>query len=194
MVINSGKGYGLFNMKLLFVASLFLFEAGSAIYGASPNIAALIISRVVSGIGGSGVYVGGLMYISVLTTTAERPIYLAGVMYVWGFGNVLGPIAGGALAQSTATWRWGFYINVPIAGLFAPGYLSLLPSINAMPDVSFGKKLQMQDWIGIIIFTAFCACFCMAGSFGDTLYITTQQHLVAPTGLRKEILYSDRLI
>jgi MFS family permease len=170
VVINSGKGYGLFNMKLLLIASLFLFEAGSAMCGASPNMAALIIGRVVSGIGGSGVYVGGLTYISVLTTTAERPIYLAGVMSVWGFGNVLGPIVGGALAQSTATWRWGFYINLPIAGLFAPGYLFLLPSINAMPDVSLGKKLRMQDWIGIIIFTAFCACFCMAGSFGGTLY------------------------
>ncbi|PON24158.1 major facilitator superfamily transporter [Trichoderma gamsii] len=170
LILPIGKGYGLFNMKLLFIASLFLFEAGSAICGASPNMAALIIGRVVSGIGGSGVYVGGLTYISVLTTTAERPKYLAGVMSIWGFGNVLGPIVGGALAQSAATWRWGFYINLPIAGLFAPGYLLLLPSINVMPDVSLEKKLRMQDWVGIIIFTAFCACFCMAGSFGGTLY------------------------
>ncbi|UKZ66001.1 uncharacterized protein TrAtP1_007184 [Trichoderma atroviride] len=170
LILPIGKGYGLFNMKSFFLVSLFLFEAGSAICGASPNMAALIIGRVVSGIGGSGVYVGGLTYISVLTTNAERPIYLAGVMSIWGFGNVLGPIIGGALAQSAATWRWGFYINLPIAGLFAPGYLFFLPSINAMPDVSFREKLRMQDWIGIIIFTAFCACFCMAGSFGGTLY------------------------
>lgn len=165
----SGKSYGIFNMKPLFLASVFLFEAGSAICGAAPNMAALIIGRVIAGIGGSGVYVGGLTYISILTTPAERPIYLAGVMAVWGFGNVLGPIVGGALAESSATWRWGFYINLPIAGFFAPGFIFLLPGINAMPDTSLGKKLRMQDWVAIVVFTAFCACFCMAGSFGGTL-------------------------
>jgi MFS family permease len=39
-----------------------------------------------------------------------------------------------------------------------------------MPDTPFGKKMGMQDWVGIVAFTAFCSCFCMAGSFGGTLY------------------------
>jgi hypothetical protein len=39
-----------------------------------------------------------------------------------------------------------------------------------MPDTPFGKKMGMQDWVGIVVFTAFCSCFCMAGSFGGTLY------------------------
>lgn len=160
----------MFNMKLVFLISLILFEGGSAICGAAPNMAALIIGRVIAGIGGSGLYVGALTYISVLTTTIERPIYLAGVMTVWGVGNVLGPIVGGSLAESSATWRWGFYINLPIAGLFMPGFVFLLPSINSMPDFSLRKKARMQDWVGIVVFTAFCACFCMAGSFGGTLF------------------------
>ncbi|KUI70046.1 hypothetical protein VM1G_04716 [Cytospora mali] len=170
LILPIGKSFGMFNMKLVFLTSVVLFEGGSAICGASPNMAALIIGRVIAGIGGSGLYVGALTYISVLTTTIERPIYLAGVMTVWGIGNVLGPIVGGSLAESSATWRWGFYINLPIAGLFAPGFIFLLPSINAMPNTSLGEKVRMQDWVGIIVFTAFCACFCMAGSFGGTLY------------------------
>lgn len=170
LILPIGKSYGIYNMKLVFLVSVFLFEAGSAICGAAPNMSALIVGRVIAGIGGSGVYVGGLTYISILTTPSERPIYLAGVMTVWGIGNVLGPIVGGALAESSATWRWGFYINLPIAGLFAPGLIFLLPSINAMPDAVIGKKLRMQDWVGIVVFTGFCACFCMAGSFGGTLY------------------------
>lgn len=161
----------MFNMKLVFLISLVLFEGGSAICGAAPNMAALIIGRVIAGIGGSGLYVGALTYISVLTTTFERPIYLAGVMIIWGIGNVLGPVVGGSLAESSATWRWGFYINLPIAGLFVPGFIFLLPSINAMPDTPLGRKFRMQDWAGIVVFTAFCACFCMAGSFGGTLYV-----------------------
>ncbi|KAK2608283.1 hypothetical protein N8I77_006901 [Diaporthe amygdali] len=179
LILPIGKSFGMFNMKLVFLTSLILFEGGSAICGAAPNMAALIVGRVIAGIGGSGLYVGALTYISVLTTTTERPIYLAGVMTVWGVGNVLGPVVGGSLAESSATWRWGFYINLPIAGLFAPGFVFLLPSINAMPHTSLRKKLGMQDWIGIVIFTAFCACFCMAGSFGGTLYAWDSESEIA---------------
>lgn len=160
----------MFSMKTLFVISLVLFEAGSAICGAAPTMDAIIVGRVIAGVGGAGVYVGGLTFISVLTTSNERPIYLAILMSVWGFGNVLGPIVGGSFAVSSATWRWGFYINLPIAGLFAPAFLFSLPNINAMPDTPFIKKMRMQDWVGITVFTAFCLCFCMAGSFGGTLY------------------------
>ncbi|KAK7697410.1 hypothetical protein SLS64_013548 [Diaporthe eres] len=170
LILPIGKSFGMFNMKLVFLTSLVLFEGGSAICGAAPNMAALIIGRVIAGIGGSGLYVGALTYISVLTTTVERPIYLAGVMTIWGIGNVLGPVVGGSLAESSASWRWGFYINLPISGVFVPGFIFLLPSINAMPATSLRKKVRMQDWVGIIVFTAFCACFCMAGSFGGTLY------------------------
>jgi MFS family permease len=100
----------MFNMKWLFIISLILFEGGSAICGAAPNMVAIIVGRAIAGVGGAGVYVGGLTYISVLTTPHERPLYLAILMSVWGFGNVLGPIIGGSFAVSSATWRWGFYI------------------------------------------------------------------------------------
>ncbi|KAI0179648.1 major facilitator superfamily domain-containing protein [Hypoxylon sp. FL1284] len=170
LILPIGKAYGMFNMKMLFVISLILFEGGSAICGAAPTMTAIIIGRVIAGVGGCGIYVGGLTYISVLTTPHERPLYLAILMSVWGFGNVLGPIVGGSFAISNATWRWGFYINLPIAALFAPAFIFSLPNIDAMPDTPFGKKIRMQDWVGIVIFTAFCACFCMAGSFGGTLY------------------------
>jgi MFS family permease len=160
----------MFNMKLVFLASLVLFEGGSAICGAAPNMAALIVGRVIAGVGGSGLYVGSLTYISVLTTPTERPLYLAGVMTVWGVGNVLGPIVGGSLAQSSATWRWGFYINLVVAALFVPGFVFLLPRIDNASSQTVGERLRRQDWAGIVVFTAFCASFCMAGSFGGTLY------------------------
>ncbi|KAI1387734.1 major facilitator superfamily domain-containing protein [Hypoxylon trugodes] len=170
VILPVGKAYGMFNMKILFVVSLILFEAGSAICGAAPTMTAIIIGRVIAGIGGCGVYVGGLTYISVLTTPRERPLYLSILMSVWGLGNIAGPEVGGAFAISHATWRWGFYINLPIAAIFSPAFLFSLPNINVMRDTPFSKKIRMQDWVGIVVFTALCACFCMAGSFGGTLY------------------------
>ncbi|AEO60461.1 hypothetical protein MYCTH_2120491 [Thermothelomyces thermophilus ATCC 42464] len=151
VILPIGKAFGMFSMKILFVVSLILFEVGSAVCGATPNMNAIILGRVIAGIGGAGIYVGGLTYISVLTTSNERPLYLAICMSVWGFGNVLGPI-------------------LPIAALFAPAFLFSLPNINAMPDTPFKEKMRKQDWVGIVIFTAFLACFSMAGSFGGTHY------------------------
>jgi MFS family permease len=162
--------FGSFDMKWLFNVCLILFEIGSALCGAAPNMNALIIGRVIAGIGGCGIYAGGLNYVSILTTNHERPMYLAGIYSIWGIGCVLGPIIGGSFAQSSATWRWGFYINLPIAAVFAPAYLFLLPSIQPQAGRTFLEKLRMQDWIGIVIFLAGSTCFSMSISFGGTLF------------------------
>jgi MFS family permease len=69
-----------------------LFEAGSALCGAAPDIESLIIGRVIAGVGGSGMYSGTLTYVSVLSNDQEKPAYLAGSTVVWGIGNVLGPV------------------------------------------------------------------------------------------------------
>jgi MFS family permease len=91
--------------------SLFFFEAGSAICGAANTINALIVGRAICGLGGIGVYVGVLMLLSVFTTIQERPNYMGMIGLVWGLGTVLGPVIGGAFADSSATWRWAFYVR-----------------------------------------------------------------------------------
>jgi MFS family permease len=56
-----------------------------------------------------------LSYISVFTTLRERPIYNALIGFSWGTGAILGPVVAGAFSGSSATWRWAFYINLPLA-------------------------------------------------------------------------------
>lgn len=79
-------------MKWLFAFNILLFEVGSALCGAAPDMTAFIIGRAVAGVGGSGMYSGALSYIAMLTSLSERPIYMAGVALVWGLGSVLGPV------------------------------------------------------------------------------------------------------
>ena len=105
-VLPWGKAYGVYSVKWLFLSTVILFEVGSVICGAAPNVNALIIGRVLAGVGGSGMYSGCLTYISVTTSNMERPMYMAGVAVAWGAGTVIGPIVGGAFAGSSATWRW----------------------------------------------------------------------------------------
>ncbi|KAJ5986628.1 DNA repair protein RAD50 [Penicillium sp. IBT 35674x] len=169
-ILPLGKAFGKFNIKWLFISCLVVFEIGSAVCGAAPTMNAFIVGRVIGGVGGCGIYVGGLTFVALLTTDHERPLYLAGIYCVWGIGCVLGPIIGGAFAQSSATWRWGFYINLPIAALFAPAYLICLPVIKPQPSKSFLERLWSLDWIATIVFLAGATCLSMAISFGGTEY------------------------
>lgn len=130
---------------------------------------AMIVGRVIQGACGAGVYSGGLTYIALTTTHKERPMYLSGIAAVWGTGSILGPVVGGAFAQSSAGWRWAFWINLIVAAVTAPAMLLCLPNINPS-DSPLAKKLRMQDWIGITVLCGGGACFAMAVSFGGTVY------------------------
>ncbi|KAI4955792.1 Efflux pump dep3 [Alternaria rosae] len=151
-----GKIYGIFNIKWVYIFNILLFEAGSALCGAAPNIEALIIGRVVAGVGGSGMYSGTLTYVSVLTDEREKPAYLAGSTVVWGVGSVLGPV--------------GFYVNLPIGALFAPVYVFLFPSIGPYPSKTLAEKLCLVDWVNAVIFLAGSACLTVVLTFGGVIY------------------------
>ncbi|KAF4990931.1 hypothetical protein FGRMN_8169 [Fusarium graminum] len=165
-----GKVYGIFNIKWVYIFNIFLFEAGSAVCGAAPNIEALIVGRVIAGVGGAGMYSGTLTYVSVLTNPDEKPAYLAGSTVVWGVGSVLGPVVGGAFAASSATWRWGFYINLPIGAIFAPAYFILFPNLDPNPAKTIAEKLRLVDWINAFVFLAGSACLTVALTFGGVVY------------------------
>ena len=164
------RAYGAFDVKWLYIASVLLFEIGSGLCGAAPTMNALIIGRVIAGVGGAGMYSGCLTYIAVTTTNLEWPMYMAGIAIVWGLGTVLGPIVGGAFTSSSATWRWAFYINLPIGATFAPAYFFLLPSYDLRAGTSLVNKLKMMYWIAMVIFFAGTTCFTMAINFGGTTY------------------------
>ncbi|KAJ5712062.1 hypothetical protein N7488_006218 [Penicillium malachiteum] len=160
-ILPWGKSFGVFNLKRTYILTVALFEVGSAICGAAPNMTALIIGR------GSRMYLGCITYLAMTTSPREGPHYIGLVGFVWGIGTVLGPIVGGAFADSSAGWRWTFYINLLIAALFAPIYFFLLPSIGAQPTATFLQKHKQVDWVSIIFLNGFIACFVMAINFRD---------------------------
>ncbi|VUC35928.1 unnamed protein product [Clonostachys rosea] len=169
-ILPWGKAYGLFSVKSLFIFNIILFEIGSAICGAAPNMTAFIIGRVVAGVGGCGMYSGALSYIAFTTSLKERPAYMGGSAVIWGVGSVLGPVVGGAFSISSATWRWAFYINLVIGAVFAPAYIFLLPNISLLAGKPLVQRLGMLDWVGTTIFIAGSVCFTMAITFSGLTY------------------------
>ncbi|PON23436.1 hypothetical protein TGAM01_v207670 [Trichoderma gamsii] len=169
VILLYGELYTNYNIKWVFLASTVLFEAGSALCGAAPSMSALIVGRVIAGAGGSGVFMGCLNYFTVLTTPKERGIYITGTGFCWGIGAVLGPVIGGSFVQSSATWRWAFYINLIIAAAFAPVYLFGLPSIHVAEGAttSVVERVKRIDFLGLFLgastWVSFTLAFTMAG-------------------------------
>ena len=77
MVMPMGKLYTLFNAKWLYIGSVILFMAASALCGAAPTMDAEIVGRVFAGAGGNGMYIGVVTLLSVNTSNKERPMYLS---------------------------------------------------------------------------------------------------------------------
>jgi MFS family permease len=160
----------IFPAKWFYIIMVIIFEAGSALCGGAPNMNALIVGRVIAGIGAVGIYVS-LYFSSLLTAdrstfphlcqhnrrravhhqsdlTDFRPQYIGMTGAMWGLGTVLGPVIGGAFTDSSATWRWAFYINLPIGALTAPVLIFLIPPFDALKGNSFLTRIRRIDWIG----------------------------------------------
>lgn len=165
-----GKVFGQFNAKWTYILCVFLFEVGSAVCGAAPTMDALIVGRAICGVGGSGMYVGVMTLLAATTTMHERPMYVGGTGLTWGLGTVLGPIIGGAFTDSSAGWRWAFYLNLCVGAICAPVYLFMLPTHDPRPGVSLKDRAREMDYVGGVLTVGAFVSGVMAVSFGGVTY------------------------
>ncbi|CAG9962919.1 unnamed protein product [Clonostachys byssicola] len=124
-----GKLYATFPLKTIFLSALGLFEVGSIFCAAAPNSVTLIIGRAIAGIGCSGVLCGGVVIITVSLPLHKRPKYAGIFSAASGVAQILAPTLGGIFTDR-ATWRWCFWINLPLGAVTAAVVLFLVK----MPD------------------------------------------------------------
>jgi hypothetical protein len=170
LTLCRAKLNGQFNNKLLYLAALLIFEVGSVVIGSAQSIEAVLVGRAVAGFGGSGIYVGTINILTAMTLPAERNQYLNFVGIAWSLGTILGPIVGGAFADSSATWRWAFYINVCIAALSAPACAWLVPPVLPPSSQSLWAKIKRIDFLGEILFLGSVTTTIMVLGFGGAIY------------------------
>ncbi|KAK9312634.1 major facilitator superfamily domain-containing protein [Lipomyces starkeyi] len=178
-ILPLGKAYAIFDTKWLFIGCLTMFAAGSALCGAAPSMNAMIVGRVWAGAGGAGMYLGTLNLASTTTTPREAAFYVGFIGFVYGGGCILGPTIGGSLADSAATWRWAFYLNLVLFDIMSPIYLSVIPSLPRQPDKTFLEKIKKLDWLGIILTAAIYVCFVLAFTFGGALWDWNDRRFIA---------------
>ena len=140
----SGWAADRFGTKRLFMTSIVLFLAGSALSGAAWSADSLITFRVLQGIGGGMILPVGIT----MLTQASGPDRVGRVMSVVGIpmmlGPVLGPVLGGLIVTNTA-WEWIFYVNVPIAAV------SLLLAARLLNPRQGRADAGKLDWIGVAL-------------------------------------------
>lgn len=135
--------------------------------GVAPNSLALIIGRAITGVGGAGISSGAFTIIAFSAPPKQRPAYIGILGASYGIAAAVGPLIGGAFT-SHATWRWCFYINLPIGGV--SGVIILLfyrpPPPSSLLNEDLKEKLLQMDLPGAFLLIGAMVCYCLALQWG----------------------------
>lgn len=158
--------------------SIGLFILGSGLCGGAIDLAMLVAGRTIQGIGGAGVNVLVQTIICDLIPLKERGSIMGLVMAFSAVGAGMGPIIGGAIVQVT-TWRWVFYLNLPLAGFGLALLLATYrPTFQRTGSVADG--LARLDWAGNALFVTACSLTVIGISWAGSEYAWSSPQVVAP--------------
>src|SRR5881409_3631910 len=138
-----GKLTDLYGRKPFYMAGIFILIAGSALSGMSQNVEQLIAFRVIQGLGAGMIMGIAFAIIGDVFTPAERGKWAGLMSGVFASASVLGPLIGGTLTDH-ASWRWVFYVNLPMGGL------ALLVLFFGMPQIRPSGNARL-DYRGIVL-------------------------------------------
>ncbi|KAL6718614.1 hypothetical protein ACLMJK_002848 [Lecanora helva] len=169
--LSFGRLYTYYSPKWVLVGAIVLFEIGSAICGAAPNSTVFIVGRAIAGMGSAGIYSGAVIIIVYTVPLRQRPVYTGALGAVFGVASVAGPLLGGAFTNDVS-WRWCFYINLPIGAVTLVVLILVLKLPNPpMASASgFKQKFLQLDPLGTSCFLPGVICLLLALQWGGTTY------------------------
>ena len=157
-----GKLGDLYGRKAFFQASIVIFLVGSALSGVSQTLTMLIAFRAVQGLGAGGLMVGAQSIVGDVVPPRERGRYQGMFGAVFAVTTVVGPLLGGFLTQH-ASWRWVFYLNLPI------GAVALVVTAAVLPG-NLARIRRVIDYRGALLLTLSATAFVLLVSLGGVTY------------------------
>jgi EmrB/QacA subfamily drug resistance transporter len=157
-----GKLSDLYGRKRLFIVSISIFLIGSALCGAAQTMNQLIAFRALQGLGAGGLIPLTFAVIGDLFSPRERGRYQGLTGAMWGIAAVAGPLLGGVLTDH-ASWRWIFYINLPIGGI-------ALVVVATTMHIRFQRRDHAIDYAGMALLSAATVCLLLGAVWGGQSY------------------------
>ncbi|KAJ6526830.1 major facilitator superfamily domain-containing protein [Mycena capillaripes] len=170
-----GQVLRIFPAKWILVSNIFVFEVGSLMCGLAQNVGTLIAGRTVSGLGAAGMYVAMMQVLSQATRLEDRPKYMGSAGGVFVVASIIGPLIGGALTDHV-TWRWCFFLNLPIGGtamVVITLVLNSVPPMGSDPAHRSWRELMHEvrhiDWAGAVLVAGAVTCLGLALGWGGNV-------------------------
>ena len=174
-----GKIYTFYSPKWVILNSIGLFELGSVVCGAAPSSVAFIVGRAIAGLGSAGVFSGAIIIIVYLVPLHKRPMFTGLIGACFGIASVMGPVLGGAFT-SHASWRWCFYINLPIGAVT----VAIISIVLKLPgprngNLSIRDQFAQLDPLGTLFFLPSTVCLLLALQWGGSTYTWSNGRIIA---------------
>jgi len=157
-----GKLGDMYGRKKFFVAAIIIFLIGSALSGLSQSMAELIAFRALQGLGAGGLMVGAMATLGDIVAPRERGKYMSYMMVVMMLATIGGPLLGGFITTSFS-WRWIFYINIPVGG-------AALVYLLATLHVPAKKVSHKVDYLGGSLLALAATSLILLATWGGTQY------------------------
>jgi EmrB/QacA subfamily drug resistance transporter len=157
-----GKVSDLLGRKIVFQAAIVIFVAGSMLAGLSQNMLELVLFRALQGVGGGGLISMAQAIIGDIVAPRERGKYQGYLGAVFAFASVVGPLLGGWFVDHL-TWRWVFYVNVPV------GAMALLVTSSVL-NVNFRRVQHAIDYLGAALVMGSATCLLLVTVWGGVQY------------------------
>ncbi|KAI1310357.1 putative multidrug resistance protein fnx1 [Xylaria venustula] len=191
-----GQTANIFGRNALTLFAIITFAVGSAIAGPAPKLGALVVGRAIQGIGCAGLNTMVEMVVCDLVPLRERGKFMGFIFAIYAISTTVGPLVGGAFA-SYATWRWIFYLNLPLAGITLGMVIVSLGALPKGATVSL-SSIKRVDFAGNALLATAITSILLALTWGGGQFPWSSWRTILPlvlglVGLPLFLLFETRV-